>query len=147
MGPGERCVSRRQSAQSVAAFAVFLLLVGLGVALVGDGAVLFAAHRRAALLAEAGARAGAGWVDLRALREDPLAPPTLDVATAERRAREYVARQQPDAEVEASARPDRLLVRVRIEVPATVLHLPGRSSVAVVAQSEAAPFIGEDTPE
>ena len=45
--------------------------------------LLFAAHRRATLLAESAARAAASQLDRQLVHHDPTAPPQLDVVAAE----------------------------------------------------------------
>jgi hypothetical protein len=119
-----------------------ILLVILTLGLIGDGMLLFAAHRRATLLAESAARAGASQLDPQLARNDPTAAPQLDVFAAERIARAYVVRQQPDAIVDTRANPDTIVVTVRLQVPPTILHPPGQPIVAVVADCTAHPFVG-----
>jgi len=121
--------------------AVLLLILSLG--LIQDGMLLFAAHRRAALLAESAARAGASQLDTALARANPAAAPRIDVALAEATARWYVLEQQPDAAVDASADPETIVVRVRLQVPPTILHPPGQPTVEISADGRAHPYVGQ----
>jgi hypothetical protein len=128
-------------------FMAAVLVVILCLALIEDGMLLFAAHRRAELLAESAARAGAGQIDQVAARNDPTAPPQLDVAAAEQTARAYVSQQQPDAAVDASADLEKIVVTVALPVPPTILHPPGQPTIDVSADGTAHPFVGQATAE
>lgn len=136
----------RDRGQATAWFVGGVLALVLLFGLVGDGGVLFAAHRRASLLAESGARAGASVVDAPAFRADTAGPPVLDTAAAADAARAYVRRQQPDAHVDAEATPDLLTVQVHLRIATTILHPAGEPEVEIVAEGQARPFIGQDTP-
>jgi hypothetical protein len=124
-----------------------ILLVVLSLGLIADGMLLFAAHRRATLLAESAARAGASQLDKALVADDPTGPPELDVNAAETTARAYVLNQQPDAAVDTHANPDTIVVTVHLRVPPTILHPPGQPTVDVVADGTAHPFIGLATAE
>jgi len=124
-------------------FMAAVLALILCLALIEDGMLLFAAHRRAELLAESAARAGASQLDRVAARDDPTAPPQLDVAAAERTARVYVLQQQPNAAVDASADPETIVVTVALPVPPTILHPPGQPTIDVSADGTAHPFVGQ----
>src|SRR5712692_4552412 len=93
----QRVLRRRARAQAMPWFMGAILLVIGSLGLIEDGMLLFAAHRRAELLAESAARAGASQLDQALARQYPTAPPRIDVALAEATARAYVLRQQPDA--------------------------------------------------
>jgi Flp pilus assembly protein TadG len=135
-------VRSRAQAQATPWFIGAILVVTLLLGLVADGMLMFAAHRRAELLAESAARAGARQIDPRSAFDNPHAPPQLDVAAAETIARAYVLSQQPDATVDTRADPDTILVTVHVQVPPTILHPPGQLTVDVVADGIAHPFIG-----
>jgi hypothetical protein len=124
-----------------------ILLVILTLGLVADGMLLFAAHRRATLLAESAARAAASQLDRQLVHLDPTAPPQLDVVAAETIARAYVLRQQPDAVVDTRADRETIVVTVHLRVPPTILHPPGQPVVEVLADGTAHPFIGLATAE
>jgi Flp pilus assembly protein TadG len=124
--------------------AVVLLILSLG--LIEDGILLFAAHRRAELLAESAARAGASQLDLSVTRHAPGAPPTIDVVAAQTTARAYVLQQQPDAVVDTDANPETIIVTVHLQVPPTILHPPGQPTVDVSADGTAHPYVGQATP-
>jgi hypothetical protein len=132
----------RQSGQGSVWFVGAILLLVLVFGLVADGGLLFAYHRRAALLAESGARAGANVIDTAAARSNPTAPPVLDVDQAPAIAEDYVIRQEPDAQVSAAATADTVTVEVHLGVVTTLLHPPGQTAVDVVAQGQAHPFVG-----
>jgi len=133
----------RARAQAMPWFMAAVLLTILCVGLIEDGMLLFAAHRRAELLAESAARAGASQLDQVAARTDPSAPPRIDVAAAEQIARTYVLEQQPDAAVDASADAETIVVTVALPVPPTILHPPGQPTVDVRADGTAHPFVGQ----
>jgi len=135
----------RARAQAMPWFMAAVLVVILCLALIEDGMLLFAAHRRAELLAESAARAGASQLDQVAARGDPTAPPQLDVAAAEQTARVYVLQQQPDATVDASAYRETIVVTVALPVPPTILHPPGQPTIDVSADGTAHPFVGQAT--
>jgi hypothetical protein len=135
---------RRRGQASVWFVGAILLLVVL-FGLVADGGMLFAGHRRAVLLAESAARAGASAIDLTAARVNPSAPPSLDTAQARATAEAYVLRQQPDAGVSAWATPDTVSVEVHLEVTTTLLHAPGQEKVDIVAQGQAHPYVGTNS--
>jgi hypothetical protein len=137
---------RRQPAQSTLWLASITLILVLAFGLVADGAVLFAAHRRAYGLADAAARAGAGQVDVARLRLEPQSPARLDPAAARTAALEFVARQGPEATPEVSATDQRITVRVHVPAPTAILHPFGYAVVDVEAEAQAAPFIGIEAP-
>ncbi|HEX9369869.1 MAG TPA: hypothetical protein VF897_02650 [Roseiflexaceae bacterium] len=137
----------RARAQAMPWFMAAVLVVILCLALIEDGMLLFAAHRRAELLAESAARAGASQLDQVAARDHPTAPPQLDVAAAEQIARAYVLQQQPNAAVDASAGPETIVVTVALPVPPTILHPPGQPTIDVSADGTAHPFVGQATAE
>jgi len=137
----------RARAQAMPWFMAGILVVILCLALIEDGMLLFAAHRRAELLAESAARAGASQLDQVAARDHPTAPPQLDVAAAEQIARAYVLQQQPNAAVDASAGPETIVVTVALPVPPTILHPPGQPTIDVSADGTAHPFVGQATAE
>jgi hypothetical protein len=128
-------------------FMAAVLAVILCLALIEDGMLLFAAHRRAELLAESAARAGASQLDLVAARGDPTGPPQIDVVAAEQTARMYVLQQQPEATVDASADTETIVVTVALPVPPTILHPPGQPTVVISADGTAHPFVGQATAE
>jgi len=128
-------------------FMAGILVVILCLALIEDGMLLFAAHRRAELLAESAARAGASQLDQVAARGNPSAPPRIDTAAAEQTARTYVLEQQPDAAVDANANPETIVVSVALPVPPTILHSPGQPTIDVSADGTAHPFVGQATAE
>jgi hypothetical protein len=136
-------VHSRTRAQALPWFTAAVLLVVLSLGLIEDGMLLFAAHRRAELLAESAARAGASQIDQVAGRADPGAPPRIDVAAAEQIARGYVLQQQSDAAVDARAEPETIVVTVRLAVPPTILHPPGQQTITVSADGTAHPFVGQ----
>ena len=137
----------RARAQAMPWFMAAVLVVILCLALIEDGMLLFAAHRRAELLAESAARAGASQLDQVAARDHPTAPPQLDVAAAEQIARAYVLQQQPNAAVDASAGPETIVVTVALPVPPTILHPPGQPTIDVSADGTAHPFVGQASAE
>ena len=128
-------------------FMAAVLLLILCLALIEDGMLLFAAHRRAELLAESAARAGATQLDQVAARRDPTTPPRIDIALAEQTARMYVLQQQPNATVDASADPETIVVTVALSVPPTILHPPGQPTIDVSADGTAHPFVGQASAE
>lgn len=138
--------SGRAPAQALVWFALLVPVLVLALGLVADGAVLFAAHRRALLLADGAARAGAGQLDIARLRADPTSPARLDPALARQRALGYVRRHEAAAAAEAQASAERVVVRVQLRAPTLVLHPPGADGVPVIAAAEAAPFRGIEAP-
>jgi len=142
-----RLLRSRARAQAMPWFMGAIVLVIGSLGLIEDGMLLFAAHRRAELLAESAARAGASQLNQVLAREDPTAPPQIDVGAAESTARSYVLRQQPDAAVDANADPETIVVTVRLAVPPTILHPPGQPTVVVAADGTAHPFIGQASAE
>jgi hypothetical protein len=143
----QRVLRSRARAQAMPWFMGAILLVIGSLAVIEDGMLLFAAHRRAELLAESAARAGASQIDQGLARQYPTAPPRIDVALAEATARAYVLHQQPDATIDASADPETIVVTVRLAVPPTILHPPGQPTVEVMADGTAHPFIGQASAE
>jgi hypothetical protein len=141
-----RLLRTRARAQALPWFVGAVLLVIGSLALIEDGMLLFAAHRRAELLAESAARAGSSQIDQTAARDDPTAPPRIDVAAAEQTARTYVLQQQSDAAVDATADPATIVVTVRLHMPPTILHPPGQPSVEISADGTAHPFVGQAAP-
>ena len=137
----------RARAQAMPWFMAGILVVILCLALIEDGMLLFAAHRRAELLAESAARAGASQLDQVAARGNPSAPPRIDTAAAEQTARTYVLEQQPDAAVDANANPETIVVTVALPVPPTILHPPGQPTVLISADGTAHPFVGQASAE
>ncbi len=133
----------RARAQAMPWFMAGILVVILCLALIEDGMLLFAAHRRAELLAESAARAGASQLDQVAARGNPSAPPRIDTAAAEQTARTYVLEQQPDAAVDANANPETIVVTVALPVPPTILHPPGQPTIQMKADGTAHPFVGQ----
>ena len=115
----------------------------LSLGLIEDGMLLFAAHRRAELLAESAARAGASQLDEVLARQDATAPPQINIGAAEATARAYVLQQQPDASVDANADGETIVVTVHVQVPPTILHPPGQPTVEVAADGTAHPFVGQ----
>src|SRR6516162_8274515 len=110
-------VARRRSAVSAQAtvwFALMVMVLVLMIGVLADGGLLFATYRRAALLADSAASAGAGTLDPSALRADPSGPPRLDPGRATAVAIDYVKRHQPDAVPSVQATPDRIVVRVTL---------------------------------
>ena len=132
----------RARAQAMPWFMGGVLLLILSLGLIEDGTLLFAAHRRASLLADSAARAGASQLDLALARTDPTAPPRLDPLAAEEIARAYVLQQEPEAVVDASADGETIVVEVHLQVAPTILHPPGQPVIAVVADGTAHPFVG-----
>ena len=126
------------------AFVVMVLVSMVGV--LADGGVLFATYRRAALLADSAASAGAGVLDAAALRADPASPPRLDPARAKAAAMAYVTRHQADAVPQVEVTPNHIVVRVTLNVPMVVVHAFGQDSRGVVAESEAHPMSGLAAP-
>jgi len=133
----------RAPAQAMPWFMAAVLLLILCLGMIEDGMLLFAAHRRAELLAEGAARAGASQLDAVAARGDPTAVPRINIALAEETARAYVLAQQPDADVDASANPETIVVTVALPVPPTILHPPGQPTIDVSADGTAHPFVGQ----
>jgi hypothetical protein len=132
----------RAEAQGTAWFALVALVLVLMVGVLADGGVLFATYRRAALLADSAASAGAGAIDRAALRADPTGPARLDTAMARDAAITYVAKHQVDAVPQVDATPNRIAVRVTLKVPTVIVHAFGQDVQEVVAQSEAHPVAG-----
>lgn len=139
-------VGRRARGQALVWFALTLPVLVLAFGLVADGTVLFAAHRRALLLADSAARAGAGQLDVAALRANPGGTTRLDPGAAGAAATAHVARQEPAASTDATASAERIVVRVRLLAPTILLHPPGAAGTDVVAQAEAEPFRGVESP-
>jgi Flp pilus assembly protein TadG len=133
----------RTRAQATPLFLGAVLLVIASLALIEDGTLLFAAHRRAELLADSAARAGASQLDQALARHDPGAPPQIDALLAMETARAYVLQQQPDATVDAVANPETIVVTVGVRVPPTLLHPPDQPTVIVTAEGSAHPFVGQ----
>ena len=141
-----RAVLHRSDAQAMPWFVGAVLLLILSLGLIEDGMLLFAAHRRAELLAESAARAGASQLDQSRARHEPGAPPSIDMPLAVTTARAYVLRQQPDAVVDTRADPQTIVVTVHLHVPPTILHPPGQPTVDVSADGTAHPYVGQVTP-
>jgi Putative Flp pilus-assembly TadE/G-like len=141
-----RTLRQRQRGQSTLWLVSTILVVVLAFGLVADGAVLFAAHRRALGLADAAARAGAGQVDVARLRLEPESPARLDPASARSTALAFVARQEPEATSEAAVTDEQIVVRVHLRAPTAILHPFGHAVLDVVAEAEAAPFSGVEVP-
>ena len=135
-------VRSRARAQAMPWFVGGVLLLVLSLGLIEDGTLVFATHRRASLLAESAARAGASQLDVALARTDPTAPPRLDPLAAEEIARAYVLQQEPEAVVDASADGETIVVEVHLQVAPTILHPPGQPVIAVVADGTAHPFVG-----
>jgi hypothetical protein len=133
-------------AQGTVWFAFVVMVLVLMVGVLADGGLLFATHRRAALLADSAASAGAGVLDPGALRADPAGPPRLDPARATAVAAAYVTRHQPDAIPLVEATPDRIVVRVTLSVPVVIVHAFGQDVRQVVAESDAYPVSGLAAP-
>ena len=142
-----RAAGQRARGQAMTWFVGAVLLVILSLGLIADGMLLFAAHRRATLLAESAARAGASQLDVASARLQAAGVPTIDVDVAEATARAYVLRQQSDAVVDARADPQTIVVTVQLRVPPTILHPPGHPTVAVTADGVAHPFVGQGAAE
>lgn len=132
--------------QSTFWFAFVVMVVVLMVSVLADGGLLFATYRRAALLADSAASAGAGVLDPAALRADPAGPPRLDPGKAKAMAMAYVARHQSDAVPQVDATPDHIVVRVTLSVPVVIVHAFGQDMRQVVAESEAHPMSGLAAP-
>src|SRR5262249_22930067 len=137
----------RAPAQAMPWFLAAVLLLILFLGLIEDGMLLFAAHRRAELLAESAARAGTSQLDQVAVRDDPSGPPRINVELAQEVARMSVLQQQPDATIDTSADPETIVVTVALPVPPTILHPPGQPTVSVRADGTAHPFVGQSTAE
>src|SRR5262249_25098429 len=78
VGAMARSALRRRSAvpaQATVWFALIVLVLVLMIGVLADGGLLFATYRRAALLADSAASAGAGMLDPAAVRADPAGPP------------------------------------------------------------------------
>lgn len=133
-------------AQATVWFAFVVLVLVLMVGVLADGGLLFATYRRAALLADSAASAGAGILDPAALRADPVGPPRLDPARARATAAAYVTRHQADAVPQVEATQDRIVVRVTLTVPVVIVHAFGQDVRQVVAESEAHPMSGLTAP-
>ena len=136
----------RRRAQGTVWFALVVMVLVLMVGVLADGGLLFATYRRAALLADSAASAGAGVLDLGALRADPSGPPRLDPARATAAATAYVIRHQPDAIPDVQTTPDRIVVRVTLSVPVIIVHSFGQDVRQVVAESDAHPESGLAAP-
>lgn len=136
----------RTRGQGVVWFAFVLLVLALMVGVLADGGLLFATYRRAALVADSAASAGAGVLDPAALRADPAGPPRLDPARARATATAYVTRHQPDAVPQVEATPDHIVVRVTLSLPVVVVHAFGQDTRQVIAESEAHPMSGLAAP-
>jgi hypothetical protein len=136
----------RERAQGTIWFALVVMALVLMIGVLVDGGLLFATYRRAALLADSAAGAGAGVLDPAALRADPSGPPRLDPARARTVAAAYVTRHQPDAIPSIEATPDRIVVRVTLSVPVIIVHAFGQDVRQVVAQSDAYPVSGLRAP-
>ena len=143
-----RCVlfPGRTRAQGTVWFALVVMVVVLMVGVLADGGLLFATYRRAALLADSAASAGAGVLDPAALRADPAGPPRLDPTSASVAAAAFVTHHEPDAVPEVHATADRIVVRVTLRVPVIVVHAFGQDVRQVVAESEAHPVSGRAIP-
>ena len=137
--------ARRQRAQSGVWLATTAMIVVFAFGLVADGAVLFAAHRRALALADAAALAGAGQIDVVQLRSDSAARVRLDAGAARATALAFIADHAPEASAEVSADPQRVLVQIHLAAPTAILHPFGKPA-EVVAEAEAAPFSGVQVP-
>ncbi len=134
----------RARGQGAVWFAFVVMVLELMIGVLADGGLLFATHRRAALLADSAASAGAGV--LAALRADPASPPRLDPARAKAAAMAYVTRHQADAVPQVEVTPNHIVVRVTLNVPMVVVHAFGQDSRGVVAESEAHPMSGLAAP-
>jgi hypothetical protein len=137
---------RRARGQGKVWFTFVVMILVLMVGVLADGGVLFATYRRAALLADSAASAGAGALDAAALRADPAGPPRLDPGRARAVAIAYVTRHQADAVPQVEATPDRIVVRVTLSVPVIVVHSFGQDTHQVVAEGEAHPLSGLAAP-
>ena len=129
-------------AQGTVWFALVVMVLVLMIGVLADGGLLFATYRRAALLADSAASAGAGMLDPAAVRADPSGPPRLDPERATAVAIDYLKRHQPDAIPSVQATPDRIVVRVTLSVPVIIVHAVGQDVRQVVAQSDAHPESG-----
>jgi hypothetical protein len=136
----------RERAQSTVWFALVVIVLVLMIGVLADGGLMFATYRRAALLADSAASAGAGVLDPAALRADPNGPARLEPARAKTVAAAYVTRHQPDAIPSIEATPDRIVVRVTLSVPVIIVHAFGQDVRQVVAQSDAYPVSGLRAP-
>lgn len=136
----------RDRAQGTVWFALVVMVLVLMVGVLADGGLLFATYRRAALLADSAASAGAGILDLAALRANPSGPPRLDPARATAVAAAYVTRHQPDAVADVQVSADRIVVRVTLSVPVIIVHAFGQDVRQVVAESDARPQSGLAAP-
>ena len=146
MAPPRNRQWRRARAQGTVWFAFVVMVLVLMVGVLADGGLLFATYRRAALLADSAASAGAGVLDPAALRADPAGPPRLEPARAKAMAMNYVTRHQPDALPEVDVTPDRIVVRVTLSVPVVIVHSFGQDIRQVVAEGEAHPMSGLAAP-
>src|SRR5437762_14102597 len=140
-----RAVSVKR-AQGTVWFALVVMVLVLRVGVLADGGLLVATYRRAALLADSAASAGAGVLDPAALRADAAGPPRLDPARATAVAAAYVSRHQPEAIADVQATPDRIVVRVTLSVPVIIVHAFGQNDQQVVAVSDARPLSGLAAP-
>jgi hypothetical protein len=129
-------------AQGAVWFAFVVMVLVLMVGVLADGGLLFATYRRAALLADRAASAGAGALDPAAMRANPSGPARLDPARATAVAAAYVTRHQPDAIPDVQATPDRIVVRVKLSVPVILVHALGQDVRQVAAVSDAHPESG-----
>jgi hypothetical protein len=136
----------RGRGQGTVWFALVVMVLLLMIGVLADGGLFFATYRRAALLADSAASAGAGVLDLAALRADPSGPPRLDTARAAAVAAAYVSRHEPDAIPEVQTTPDRIIVRVTLSVPVIIVHAFGQDIRQVVAESDAHPESGLAAP-
>jgi len=144
------CLTIRQRAsdraQGTVWFALVVMVLVLMVGVLADGGLLFATYRRAALLADSAASAGAGVLDPATLRANPSGPPRLDPARATAVAAAYVTRHQADAIPDVHATPDRIVVRVTLSVPVIIVHAFGQDVRQVAAESDAHPESGLAAP-
>jgi len=118
---------------------VLLLLVGLFalVGLVVDGGAALTAHQAAEVAAEQAARSGAGAIDVDALRSGTVQiDPAAAVVAAEQSA--AAAGHPGTAEVNGAV----VTVRIRYDVPTTVLGIVGIGSLGVTAVASAVDLHG-----
>ena len=131
-----RMCGDRGSAMGFGLLAVFLAVLFAGVIL--DGGTAMATRVQALDIAQQAARAGANQLDLTALRE--RGQTILDPAAAQNAAAAFLA--QAGITGTATATLTEVTVTVTRSQPTTLLHLIGKTSIAMTATAHATPVIG-----
>lgn len=108
-----------------------LLLSVVGVA--ADGGVVFNARLELQQVADGAARAGATQIDEGLYRQSAGSTVALDLARAERAARDYLARQRVPLTATVEVQPRRVMVQAQRAVSTAFLRVVGLHEVPIVS--------------